>query len=227
MGSLILRQANYIVFEEAEIDNHYYFGNYFDDFASLDNYSGRDITGKKIPNLIVSNWTGGAHCCHFLHIFELGKKIKKLITIDARSSSIHLIDLDHDGFPEIEFWDGSIDYQFASFAGSPGGKVILKFQKDHYEVATHLMDKPLPTDKKLDSLKKKIRTAFAKRNTPSLPYELLKTLMDLSYSGHFNFALKFVDEVWPKEKYGLEKFKSEFSQALQDSAYWKEFQRLN
>ena len=36
-------------------------------------------------------------------------------------------------------------------------------------------------------------------------------------------TLQLADETWPSEKPGLKKFKSEFSQALRDSQYWKEF----
>jgi len=226
LASLVIKRGKDKVFEEAEVGNHYYFGNYFDqNEGGPDLYSGRDITGRGVPNLVISNWTGGAHCCHFLHIFELGKQFKKVVTVEAQSSSIQLVDLDFDGFPEIEFWDGTIDYQFASFAGSPGGRTILKFQKDHYEVATDLMKKPIPTAKKLSGMKRKISRAFRQADTPDLPYEFLEAMMNLSYSGHFNFALKFADEVWPKEKPGLDKFKSEFSQALQNSLYWKEISK--
>ena len=220
LSKVVIENGKDKVFEEAEIGNHYYFGNNFD---GPDLYSGRDITGNGISNLIVLNWTGGSHCCHFLHIFELGKKFRRLITIEAGSSSIRLIDLDHDGFPEIEFWDGAIDYQFASFAGSPGGRIVLKFRKDHYEVATQLMKKSAPSAKKMQALKNKLSVAFAKETSPDLPYEFLDAMMDLSYSGHFKLALQLADKVWPAEKSGLEKFKNEFSQALRNSLYWKEF----
>lgn len=225
LGKIVIQKGNIKVFEEAEVDNHYYFGNHFTPNSNelADIFSGRDITGNGIANLVISNWTGGAHCCHFLNVFELGKKFKKLVTVEALSSSIRLVDLDHDGYPEIEFWDGAIDYQFACFAGSPGGRVVLKFQKDHYEVATHLMKKPIPTAKKIKRLKQNLIRSFRNEESPDLPYPFLKALMDLSYSGHFKLALRLADETWPSKKTGLEKFKSEFSQALRDSLYWKEF----
>ena len=221
-GKLIIEKGNVKVFEEAEIDNHYYFGNHFEPNSDepADIFSGRDITGNGSANLVISNWTGGAHCCHFLHIFELDKNLKKLVTVEALSSSIRLVDLDHDGYPEIEFWDGAIDEQFACFAGSPGGRVVLKFRNDRYEVATDLMKKSAPTAKRIKRLKRDLVSAFKKEDSPDLPYPFLKALMELSYSGHFKLALQLADETWPSEKSGLEKFKKEFSQALQNSQYW-------
>ena len=204
IGKVIIEKANEKIFEESGVDNHYSFGNDFDPvFEGADRFSGRDITGNGSPNLVVSNWTGGAHCCHFLQIFELGKDLKKLVAVEANSSSVLLVDLDHDGFPEIEFWDGAIDYQFASFAGSPGGRVVLKYQNGVYVVASHLMKRPMPTAKKIKHLKKVILGAFKKEETPDLPYVFLKTMMDLSYSGHLDLAFKLADETWPSEKTGL------------------------
>jgi tRNA A37 threonylcarbamoyltransferase TsaD len=103
----------------------------------------------------------------------------------------------------------------------PGGRVVLKFQKDRYDVATHLMKMPAPTAQKIKDLKKSIVLSFEKNESPDLPYEFLKAMMELSYSGNFNLALNLVDETWPSEKQGLEKFKDEFSKALHESPYWK------
>ncbi len=222
LGKIVITKKKKKVFDESDIDNHYYFGNQFDEKKS--NLSFRhDLTGKGIPNLIVSNWTGGAHCCNFLHIFELGKKFRKVATVAAGSSGIRFIDLDHDGFPEIEFWDGAIDYQFASFAFSPAGRVVLKFKNDQYEVATNLMNKPPLSIKRYKNAVKKSRLEFSKNESPDLPYNFLETMMNLSYSGHYQQALKFASDAWPKDKSGLEKFKDEFSQALKESLYWRDF----
>jgi hypothetical protein len=101
---------------------------------------------------------------------------------------------------------------------------VLKFKKDHFEVATHLMKKPTPSSKQIRMTKNKIKAAFRKGEAnPSLPYEFLNSLMEFSYSGHFELALKMADEVWPAEKPGLSKFKADFTQALRDSLYWKDF----
>lgn len=223
LGKITITKDKDKVFESDEIDGHYYFGNHFDGDEERDLYSGRDITGKGIPNLVISNWTGGAHCCHFLHIFELGKKLTKLVTVEANSSSVRLVDLDHDGYPEIEFWDGSIDYLFASFAGSPGGRVVLKYKNNHYEVASSLMRKPFLKQKQIEELKMKLEVSFKKEKSPELPYVFLSSMMDLSYSGQFDLAMKIASEVWPADKPGLLAFKDKFTQALHDSLYWKSF----
>lgn len=222
LAELIIKKGQSLVYEERGIGNHYSFGNSFDETAKQVGFY-KNITGNGIPNLIISNWTGGAHCCHILHIFELGKEFKKLVTVQANSSSVRLVDLDRDGNQEIEFWDGAIDYQFASFADSPGGRVVLKYRDNHYEVAVDLMAKTAPSSKEIDLVKKTVSEAFKNEKTPNLPFEFLNVMMDLSYSGNSKMALLLAEELWPSDRPGLEKFKAEFSQALRESLYWKEF----
>jgi hypothetical protein len=220
-----IKKEKMILFHEEGFGEYFYLGNNFDDSLNgKDIYSGRSLNNNGIPNLVISHWTGGSHCCHFLYVFELGKDFKIIGKIDVGSSDIKLKDIDHDNIPEIIFWDGSIDYQFASFASSPKGKVILKFQNGKYELATHLMRKPLPKLSALKAMNKNSIYEFDdKKNITELPFSLLEAMMNLSYSGHFNEALKFADDVWPKNKDGLEKFKKEFSSALNESKYWKNF----
>lgn len=225
IGRIVVKQGKAKVFEEVGFGNHYYFGNNFEPNSDEppDVYSGRNITGNGVTNLVVSNWTGGAHCCHFLSIFEIGKDLKRLVTVEGRSASIRLVDLDDDSYPEIEFWDGAIDENFTSYSMSPGGRVVLKFRKDRYEVATTLMKKPRPSSEKIKVLKQALEHSFEEEQTPNLPHIFLKTLMDLSYSGHFELALQLVEEAWPDKKPGLKEFKRKFSEALKDSQYWREF----
>src|SRR5215470_1997391 len=44
---------------------------------------GSDITGDEQPDLVISEWLGGANCCLIIHIFEIGPMFKKIGTIDA------------------------------------------------------------------------------------------------------------------------------------------------
>jgi hypothetical protein len=220
-GIIVISKDGKVVFEEKEIGTHYYFGNFTHKDTEEDSYSGLDINGNNIPDLVISKWTGGAHCCNFLYVFELGETFRQIVAIDGGSYGFTLADLNHDRIPEIEFSDGVIDYVFACFAGSPPGRVILKFTGDKYDIAQELMKTPRPTNHFINSEKDQIRLAFKKRDSPDLPYPFLKLMMDLSYTGHFDLALKVADETWPPDMPGLEKFKSDFREALDSSIYWK------
>lgn len=216
------------VFEESEIGAYYFFGNHFDNSPNTkDIYSGKDINGNKIPDLLISHWTGGAHCCHFLSIFELGKAFRKIVTVDGGSYGFKLIDLDKDKILEIEFWDNPIDYLFASFADSAQGRTILKFNKDSYKVSSKLMKRPAPGLKELKKIQLEIELAFKeeKDRSPNFPYLFLKYMMDLSYSGHLQLALKIAEKSWPSHGFQFPKFKKEFLEYLGNSSYWIEYSR--
>jgi hypothetical protein len=223
---LIVYHKDKIVFSEGELGSYYWLGNNFDEEPNdQDPYYGQDITGNRVPDLVITSWNGGAHCCHFLTIFEMTNQgLKKLISIDGGSYYFKIKDLDGDKIPEIEFMDWPIDYLFNSFADSAQGRVVLKFKQGKYQVAKNLMLKKRPNDKNLNYLKTEIKKSF-KGMGDRIPYQLLKIMMDLSYSGYKELALKIADETWPHDRSDLIKFKNEFSQALRDSIYWREFDR--
>lgn len=43
---------------------------------------GADVTGAGIPNLVVKEYSGGAHCCTSFDVFELGSSFRKVSTIE-------------------------------------------------------------------------------------------------------------------------------------------------
>lgn len=67
------------LFHAEEIGTHFDFGSEWQ--ASVPAFD--KITGKGIPTLLISEWTGGAHCCFLLHVFEVGDDFQKVATIDG------------------------------------------------------------------------------------------------------------------------------------------------
>ncbi len=222
-GNLIIKRNAKLVFKETEIGDHYYFGELSESEREKDRFSGTDINGNGIPDLVITRFTAGAHCCFYMYIFEMGENFHKIAEVEGGSYYINLIDLDGDKIPEIEFYDGAIDYQFASFAGSPPGRVVLKYVGDRYVIASNLMSKPLPSGQRLKTLLRKVRKDFLKKDSPDLPYSFLRLMMDWSYSGHTEDALKVVEKLWPPSLSGAQKFKSDFKAALNESPYWSKY----
>ena len=221
---LIITHKGKAIYSEGELGTSLWIGNNFDESLNgKDPYSGRDLTGNGVPNLIITKWNGGAHCCNFLSVFELSEKgLRKLITVDGGSYYFKIKDFDGDKIPEIEFWDWPIDYIFNSFSESAQGRVVLKFINGKYHVASGLMYKRRPNNKKLAKQKDEIRKSF-KDMGDRVPFELLNLMMELSYTGYKELALKIADDTWPSERTDLKKFKKEFRLALGNSHYWSEF----
>jgi hypothetical protein len=91
-----------------------------------------------------------------------------------------------------------------------------------YRVAKSLMYRKREDEKKLTASRETIQKVFYTKQ-PGVPYELLKLMMDLSYSGYRELALKMADDTWPRDLSGLAKFKLDFNRALAASPYWTEF----
>jgi hypothetical protein len=213
-----------VVHREDELGSHFWIGNHFDEsLKGRDPYSGKDLTGNGIPDIVLTSWSGGAHCCNSLTILEMTESgARKVITVDGGSYGFIFKDLDSDGRQEIEFWDWPIDYLFNSFAHSAQGRVVLKSVGDGYRVAKSLMYRKRADEPTLAAAKVTIQKVFSTKQ-PGVPYELLKLMMDLSYSGYRELALKMADDTWPRDLSGLAKFKLDFNRALAASPYWTEF----
>lgn len=209
------------LYQIKDTGHYFYIGNKFSDKEKVV-YKIQDINKNGMLDLVISENAMGTVCCHILHILELGDNIKET-KIVAGNRPIMFVDYDKDGIDEIEFWDNAIVGVFASTAGSPFGRVVYKYdgKSKGYRVASKIMRREL--DRKwLNEQKKKI-VQEAKEKTPDLPYTFLDTLMDLSYSGHFDKALKAIEEFSPLLKRDASRLKDEFEHSLKRSEYWKEF----
>jgi hypothetical protein len=70
-----------------------------------------DIGGDKVFDLLVSSYSGGAHCCETLHVWALGEKPQKLLEYPAgNAGGFELRDLDADGRQELLLGDDSFAY---------------------------------------------------------------------------------------------------------------------
>ncbi len=188
---------------------------------------GRDITGRGVPNLVISEWSGGAHCCYYYHVFEIGKRFRKIATIDAAHGE-NSVFREVEGEKGLVFatWDFAFAYWNASFAASPAPQVYLRYKNGKYGFARELMVKPAPIPSFLSDAIARIRSDEAwKKDGP--PVLLWETMLDLIYSGNARAARDLFHEAWPPAIQGKDKFLKEFRKQLSESVYWKEVKKLN
>ena len=111
---------------------------------------GADITGERVPDLVISEWSGGANCCLTIHIFEIGPTFKKIGTIDTQfgDSGPHFIPDNSSKTKSlaIQLYDWTFANWNTDFADSPAPKVMLRFTDDAYQVAPDLMRARVPKD---------------------------------------------------------------------------------
>ena len=186
---------------------------------------GTDITGMGVPNLVITEWSGGNFCCFVTSVYELGNDSFRKITdfgshsdhFEKRSQEKGLVFFVMD--PVFLGWKGCN-------ADSPMPELILAFREGKYRIAIDLMRKPAPSLHKLESISSTIRNnSSLSNNTP--PVTLWKTMLDLIYSGNADSAWKLLDMAWPKGVAGKSEFLNAFKQRLAESEYWEQIQLLN
>ena len=197
---------------------------------------GRDITNDGIPNLVVVEWSGGAHCCYTFYVFELGDTFRFIQKIDAGNSDL-LFFQNIDDEPDLEFpcWDWAYAYWYAPFVCSPAPRVFLKYKNGKYRISKALMlenvSVPPMSGAEFEKIEKKIDEEWIKKphiwKGEDLPYTLQSSVFNLIYSGNMDKVSEFLDLVWPKEVGGKDAYKHELIKVLLSNPYWPDILRVN
>jgi len=194
---------------------------------------GRDITGDGQPDLVISEWMGGANCCLMLHVFEIGSRFRKIASLDAEfgDQGPHFVHLVEGPGLQVQLYDWTFANWHTDFADSPAPRVILRYQDGGYRVAPALMRTATVDAKELAKEVALIRNEAKHLHAGSwpdadLPPQLWGTMLDLIYSGHRDTAWQFLDAAWPKQIGGKDAFRRDFDEQLKRSPYWKSISQL-
>jgi len=220
-GEIIFQRTNdngggYTIGQKANSDNH---------IPAIAN--GTDLTGRGNPDVTVSEYTGGAHCCLIQYIFELKPVFRLLATIDAEDDDLsHFSDLDRNGRYYYLTADWSFSYWPSSFAGSPVSSIILRYitqtPRPGYHLATDKMKKPPPNPAEWTN---QVWTARGIFNSSNGSWEqpngdFWQMLVDYIYFGNARFAWKLVSEAWPPQVPKKDEWVHDFCAILKSSSYF-------
>lgn len=193
---------------------------------------GTDITGRGRPDMIVTAWSGGAHCCFVHMIFELKPELKVVARLDDGDGDLaHFVDLDSDGHYYYKGNDWTFAYWDASFADSAAPAVVLRFVDDdhggRYHIALDKMRSPEPSAEQWKKATRDASDAFAQvsRLGDGIGSKLRSNMVNMIYTGHSKLAWKLLDETWPTQKPGKDKFLSDFCSQLKNSQYWVDMEK--
>jgi hypothetical protein len=187
--------------------------------------NGADVTGRGHPDLIVSQFTGGAHCCMSHSLYELAPKVRLVARLnDADDDMAHFGRDAKDRKYYYYTADWTFRYWPTCFACSPSEDVILRFADDAnggaYHVAFDKMQKPAP---KQAAWNKELRTAQKAVDdgaVDDMGQAMWGVALDLIYTGHSDLAWKFVDALGPKAQQKPFASLADFCSLLKKSAYW-------
>jgi len=201
-----------------------------DNIPQIEN--GADLTGRGRPDMIVTNWSGGARCCSVHLVFELEPALKLVARIDDGDGDLaHFVDMDgHKRYYYVGN-DWTFAYWSATFIDSLAPAVVLRFVDDgqggSYHLAIDKMRRPVPTPDEWSKAVSEARDAFAEEDPAGegIGSALWSNMLNLIYSGHSDLAWKLFDETWPAEKTGKEKYLSSFCSQLKMSPYWPDLSK--
>ncbi|WP_072619907.1 hypothetical protein [Spirulina major] len=97
----------------------------------------QDLNNDNTAEVIVSNYSGGAHCCTTHDVYEWTGETFEHTTLgpsDGYGGSFQ--DLDNDGIVEFTTFDGAFLYAFSSYAGSFPPSQILRIGPNGLEDVT-------------------------------------------------------------------------------------------
>ena len=179
---------------------------------------GVDITGDRIPDLIVQAFTGGMHCCTQATVLSLGDTLSVLGTINGADGEVEFYDPDDDGILEVKVGD----YRFAywreyAFVETQVPEVILRFRHGGYEPACDLMAEDAPSQATLDRRARELTDGWTAGDPPA---GFWGYAVDLIYAGHADIAWRWLDRAWPQNIEGKAEFISDLRETLRGSPCW-------
>ncbi|WP_455389465.1 hypothetical protein [Petrachloros mirabilis] len=160
---------------------------------------GWSSTENGVPNLIVSQYLGGAHGnSRYLPLELHDSVVRQFDVVDGLAAEVQ--DVNHDGMPEITGVDGAYGYFLGGcYADSPFPQVVLSFDKAQakFVLDRKLMSKPpLPQDRLEQlSLKYKSDPRWSEESRP--PSDLFVTMLNLIYTGNEEQAWELFHASWP------------------------------
>jgi hypothetical protein len=198
-----------------------------------------DINKDGKNEIMIHEYTGGAHCCNLYTIYSLDSAAMAIFDFNAEHTGLYILDIDNDSLFELISGDCSFAYWQTSYAESPRPGLIWRWDNGKYRLANfHYSDYLLEEQKSEDGirelayLKEAINTAkynikeykYNWDYTEFPPAKLWGIMLDYIYAGKSNVADSIFNALWPPEIAGKEEFYKDFRGALEHGPYWKELQ---
>ena len=193
---------------------------------------GDDITGDGIPNLVLQSYSGGAHCCLTLWLFEAGERFRLVGAYGGGDYPVRFRQLDDEPGMEMIQFENAFAYWYVGFASAPAPQVYFRWQGEDYVPAPDLMRLPPPEQNELQDIAATYQDheQWQKKWTDDrmpVPTAFLGVLLDLTYSGNLEAANELLTMTWPADLEGRDAFRYEFFCQLQRANFWDIVAPLN
>ncbi|HTS38224.1 MAG TPA: hypothetical protein VMH04_21300 [Candidatus Solibacter sp.] len=172
---------------------------------NVDPVSGSDFNGDGTPDLVLSGYSGGLHCCYVYEIVSLGKTPQELHTF--QNPVPITFEKQSDGTVLIRASDGVFDYFIIPHADAFIPQLVLKL--DGNNLVDVSAKYPEVYDREIDQARSQLTPEelekFKKSNfhdklyTDQIPTvrKVLTIVLDYVYSGREDKAWQALEEMWP------------------------------
>ena len=163
---------------------------------TMTDLSGTDVNGDGLPDLVVSAWSGGAHCCYSTGVYSVGEDVRVALSVETGNCGPgQFEDLDGNGTREFITCDDRWAYTYCSFADSPFPRVIYSYDTargayalDTPKFASHYREELAAA---LDGAQTWLSESAGKDSGLD-KCRLLKPALGLMYSGRFYDGLVLI-----------------------------------
>lgn len=103
-GVLQILQAGTLVHRQTNESGAFYVGPNTPETDNMNKVNirpGQDITGAGIPDLVVTEWTGGVHCCYNAYVFELGQLFRFVGKFEGGDGGVRFREVNRTGRYEV------------------------------------------------------------------------------------------------------------------------------
>ncbi len=162
--------------------------------------TGRDINRDGTPELIVSTWSGGAHCCYTTAVYSVGAALQPILSLNTGNCGGAFADLNADGTLEFSTCDDTWAYAYCAFAYSPSPRVVFAYDRSRreYRVATPRFGRTFRDQIASDLAEARTHLAASTGQEPDLDKcAVLKPALGLMYSGRITEGQNLIRRLYP------------------------------
>jgi hypothetical protein len=173
-----------------------------------------DVTGDGQLDLVVSEYTGGGHLSHVIHVIDLVGAPRTVARVAGGGWRVtHFEDVDGDGRPELRTRDWTFAGWRTCVASSPAPQVTLRLTDKGLRVAWDLMASNDPL-----VLSEPDEASSPACSVPIAP-QVWGAVLEGLYTGRRAEAWRLLQGAWPEGSGAWDTFQAELLQKVAESPY--------
>ena len=192
-----------------------------------------DVTGDGEPDLVVEDFSMGAHCCFSYEVLSFSPDFTHAATLLGEHGEIEFANFDEDASLEMKAADWVFAYWGTSFAESLVFGMWFELRDGQVTVLEAQMRAAPPSAEAWQAFKAEINAAWDERRDllqvldSRVPKVLLEHTGRLIYSGNGADAMRLMRDAWRGEEGAGLAVREAFVEQLTGSMYWEGLAAMN